>query len=104
VPRGRFPGSKTLFLKKSSAILPGMALDTGFSLLAWAPQTMSEAITSTALFALVGLILSVVGFKLFDWITPVSFDKELEKGNIAVGILCGAIVIGICHVIAAALS
>lgn len=73
-------------------------------MLAWAPETMTEAITSTALFAVLGIVLSIIGFKLFDWITPVSFDKELEKGNVAVGILCGAIVIGICHVIAAALS
>jgi len=65
---------------------------------------MLEAVTSTAVFGLVGIVLSIAGFKLFDWSTPVDFDKELEKGNVAVGILCGAIIIGICHVIAAALS
>ncbi|MDD5350286.1 MAG: DUF350 domain-containing protein [Chthoniobacteraceae bacterium] len=81
-----------------------MVTELGLSMLAWAPETMTEAITSTALFAVLGIVLSIIGFKLFDWITPVSFDKELEKGNVAVGILCGAIVIGICHVIAAALS
>ncbi len=81
-----------------------MALPTGFSLLAWAPNTLPEAITSTVVFAILGIVLSIAGFKLFDWITPVSFDKELEKGNVAVGILCGAIVIGICHVIATAIS
>lgn len=81
-----------------------MAPFTGFSLLAWAPNTMPEAITSTVIFGIVGIVLSIIGFKLFDWITPVSFDKELEKGNVAVGILCGAIVLGICHVIATAIS
>ncbi len=81
-----------------------MVTALGFSLLAWAPVTMAEAVTSTIIFGVVGIVLSIAGFKLFDWITPVSFDKELEKGNVAVGILCGAIVIGICHVIAAALS
>ena len=65
---------------------------------------MPEAVLSTVMFGLVGIVLSIVGFKLFDWMTPVSFDKELEKGNVAVGILCGAIVIGISLVIAAALS
>ena len=77
---------------------------TGFLILAWAPSTMPEAVLSTVMFGLVGIVLSIVGFKLFDWMTPVSFDKELEKGNVAVGILCGAIVIGISLVIAAALS
>lgn len=65
---------------------------------------MFEAAAATALFGLIGIVLSIFGFKLFDWITPVSFDKELEKGNLAVGVLCGAIVIGVCLVIAAALS
>ena len=77
---------------------------TEFFLLAWVPNSLPEAVGSTAIFGLVGIVLSIIGFKLFDWITPVSFDKELEKGNIAVGILCGAIVIGISLVIAAALG
>lgn len=81
-----------------------MALLTGFPILAWAPETLPAAITSTVIFGLVGIVLSILGFKLFDWVTPVSFDKELEKGNVAVGILCGAIVLGICHVIATAIS
>ncbi len=81
-----------------------MALFTGLPLLAWASTTLPEALVSTVLFGMVGILLSILGFKLFDWATPVSFDKELEKGNVAVGILCGAIVLGICHVIATAIS
>ena len=65
---------------------------------------MQEALISTLLFGAVGIVLSIVGFKLFDWVMPVCFNKELEKGNIAVGILCGSIIIGICHVIASAVS
>jgi uncharacterized membrane protein YjfL (UPF0719 family) len=76
----------------------------GFSFFAWAPNTLFEAVSSTVMFGLVGIVLSLIGFMLFDRITHVHFDNELEKGNIAVGIFCGAIVIGICHVIAAALS
>ena len=82
-----------------------MITGIGLSLLAWAPNTMLEAVTSTAIFGAIGIVLSIIGFKLFDWITPtVSFDDELRKGNVAVGILCGAIILGICHVIASALS
>lgn len=67
-------------------------------------HTMPEALMATAAFGLVGILLSVIGYKIFDAIVPVSFSKELQNGNIAIGILCGAIVIGICHVIAAALG
>jgi putative membrane protein len=69
-----------------------------------AQQSLSSALLATAAFGVVGIILSLVGFKLFDWMVPVCFSKELEKGNVAVGILCGAIVIGVCLVIAAALT
>jgi len=67
-------------------------------------HTMPEALMATAAFGLVGILLSVIGYKIFDAVIPVSFSKELQNGNIAIGILCGAIVIGICHVIAAALG
>ncbi|MEI6713692.1 MAG: DUF350 domain-containing protein [Verrucomicrobiota bacterium] len=67
-------------------------------------HTMPEALMATAAFGLVGILLSVIGYKIFDAVIPVSFSKELQNGNIAIGILCGSIVIGICHVIAAALG
>ena len=70
----------------------------------WSPKSMPEALMATAAFGAVGVILSLVGYKVFDWAIPLSFSDELQKGNVAVGVFCGSIVIGICMVIAKAVG
>lgn len=68
----------------------------------WHPDSFAMAIASTFAFGGVGIVLTALGFKVFDWITPrIDVEKELaEKHNIAVAIVVGAIVIGISIVIA----
>jgi putative membrane protein len=48
-------------------------------------------------FGLLGLVLIVLGFKVFDWLTPrIDIQRELaEKNNLAVAIVCAAVIIGI---------
>ncbi len=71
----------------------------------WHPANLLEAVVSSVIFGLVGIVLAMAGFKLFDLITPFNLEKEMcENKNIAVGILCAAIVLGICHIIAASMS
>ena len=57
-------------------------------------------------FGIVGIGLMVLGFKVFDWITPkIDVQKELaERNNIAVGIVMGAVIIGVAIVVAAAMA
>jgi putative membrane protein len=57
-------------------------------------------------FGLVGMMLMLLGFKMFDWITPrIELERELaEKGNIAVAIVCAAVIIAMAIVIAAAIA
>jgi len=51
------------------------------------------------LYAIFGALLTlgfmVVGYKLFDKMTPFDTSRELESKNIAVGIVVGAIFIGL---------
>ncbi len=56
----------------------------------------------TLVFGLTGIILAVLGFKVFDWITPrISVEQELaEKQNLAVAIVCAAIILGVSYIIA----
>jgi putative membrane protein len=62
------------------------------------------AIASTVVFGGIGIALAIVGFKLFDKLTPGNMDEEiLQKQNIAAAILAGAFVFGICIIIAAAI-
>ena len=64
------------------------------------------ALLATAIFGLVGISLMLVGFKVFDWMTPrIDLEKELgENKNVAVAIVIASVMIGISIVIAAAMS
>ena len=52
-------------------------------------------------FGFVGIALAILGFKLFDWLSPkVDMEKELaEKSNVAVAIVCAAVILGICYIV-----
>ena len=54
------------------------------------------------LYGVLGLGLILLGFKLFDWITPkMDIQKELaEKHNVAVAIVVAAILLGVCYLVA----
>jgi uncharacterized membrane protein YjfL (UPF0719 family) len=45
--------------------------------------------------ALLTLIFMVLGYKIFDKITPFNTSKQLEERNVAVGIVVGAIFVGL---------
>jgi putative membrane protein len=60
------------------------------------PETFWPGFLAALLYGSLGIVLAVLGFKVFDWITPkMDIQKELtEKGNIAVAIVCAAIILG----------
>jgi putative membrane protein len=59
---------------------------------------------ATMLYAVVGLIIFVVGFKLWDWLSPVEIWKEIaERQNIALAVLAGAVAISIAIIIGSAI-
>ncbi len=45
--------------------------------------------------ALLTLAFMVLGYKIFDKITPFNTSKQLEERNVAVGIVVGAIFVGL---------
>jgi putative membrane protein len=57
------------------------------------------------IYGVIGIVLTIGGYKIFDWITPIDVEKELsEKQNIAVAIVCAAVIIGVALVVAAAIG
>ena len=59
---------------------------------------------ASLLYALVGITIFVIGFRLWDWLTPVDVWKEIaERGNIALAILAGAIAIALAIIIGSAI-
>ena len=56
-------------------------------------------IMANFVYAVFGVILTLIfmllGFKLFDRVTPFDTSKQLSENNIAVGIVVGSIFIGL---------
>ncbi|MSU24592.1 MAG: DUF350 domain-containing protein [Opitutus sp.] len=63
-----------------------------------------ESLGATAIYALVGIGLAIVGYKLFDLCTPGDLHEEIVKNrNLAAAVIGAAIIIGVCLVVAAAI-
>ena len=51
------------------------------------------------IFGAIGILVLVAGYKIFDAIIPADFNKELEKGNVAVAIFLAGALIGIAIIV-----
>ncbi len=56
-------------------------------------------VVSNFAYAILGALLTIVfmllGYKILDWITPFDTSKQLGEGNVAVGIVIGAMFVGL---------
>src|SRR5437870_3005755 len=75
-------------LNKEQSVGSSSVLALVGQMLSWRPDSFAMAVVSTLVFGLVGVFLAILGYKLFDWLTPrVHVEVELaEKHNIAVAI------------------
>jgi uncharacterized membrane protein YjfL (UPF0719 family) len=56
------------------------------------------------IYAAVGMVLLYLGYRLFDWLTPMDMQKKIfEENNTAVAITVGAFIIGLAIVILGAI-
>jgi cytosine/uracil/thiamine/allantoin permease len=70
----------------------------------WHPQTLGQAVGYMLLFAAIGILVAIAGYKLFDKCTPGDLHKEIiENRNVAAAIVGGAVILGVCLIIAAAM-
>ena len=54
---------------------------------------------------MIAILLVVVGYKVFDKLTPkLDFDELIHKGNVAMAIVIGSFILGLCHVVARVVS
>jgi uncharacterized membrane protein YjfL (UPF0719 family) len=54
----------------------------------------------SALFGMLGILMSVLGYRLFDLIdTKVDFADEIRKGNMAAAVVVAAFLLGICYIL-----
>jgi hypothetical protein len=96
--------------EKVKAILSAAATLLFVSSSAWAQEngrprpSLGESVVSTLIFGVLGIVLAIGGFKLFDMAVKQDIQKEVfEKGNLAAAILGGAVILGIAVIVAATL-
>jgi len=83
-----------------AAASPLRAADAGYQ-----PQTFSEQLVSSVVYCGLGIFMAIIGFRLFDLVTPGKLDKEIvEKQNMAAGIMAAAIILGICIIVASVVA
>jgi uncharacterized membrane protein YjfL (UPF0719 family) len=83
--------------------LPLAAAETA-SAPTWHAQTLAQAIGYMLIFTVIGIAAAVVGYKVFDKCTPGNLNKEIiENKNVAAAIVAGAVILGVCIIIAAAM-
>lgn len=94
-----FAAAAVAFAVLASA--PARAAEAGGS---WHAQTLGQAIGYMLLFAAIGILAAIAGYKLFDKCTPGDLHKEiLENKNVAAALVAGSVILGVCIIIAAAM-
>ena len=69
------------------------------------PDYLLGDLLATVAFGIVAILLIVVGYITFDRLTPkLNFDELLNKGNVALAIVVGSFILGLCYVIARVVS
>lgn len=71
----------------------------------WSAVTFETSLLAAAAFGLLGIVLLILGFKVFEWLTPrLNVEQELAKGNVAVGIVVAAALLGISLIVVRAIG
>ncbi|MGO8675413.1 MAG: DUF350 domain-containing protein [Limisphaerales bacterium] len=69
------------------------------------PDYFLGDLLATFAFSFLAILLIVIGYVVFDKLTPkLDFSDLLNKGNVALAIVVGAFILGLCHVIASVVS
>jgi uncharacterized membrane protein YjfL (UPF0719 family) len=60
-------------------------------------------ILSTIIYSIIGIVLCLLGYKIFDIATPFKLDDEIQKGNTAAGVVVSGIFIAVAIIVAASI-
>ena len=65
------------------------------------PENFWAGVVGSGIFGLVGIVLLLLGYWLFDKITPrIDVQRELSEKNVAVAVVIGALLLGIAFITA----
>ena len=70
----------------------------------WHAQSLGQAVGYMVLFSFIGILAAIAGYKIFDKCTPGDLHHEIvQNKNVAAAIVAGAVILGVCIIIAAAM-
>ena len=69
------------------------------------PDFFFPDLVSTVAFGIVAILLIILGYVAFDRLTPkLDFDDLLNKGNMALAVVIGSFILGLCYVVGKVVS
>jgi putative membrane protein len=103
-----FPSAPDLIYALTAGRMVGHVLTPAMNStlpIVFAEATLSAApLLSMAIYALAGIVLAIVGYKLFDLCTPGDLHEEIVKNrNTAAAMIGAAIIVGVCVIVAASI-
>ena len=69
------------------------------------PEYFFGDLVATVAFGIVAILLIIFGYVAFDKLTPkLDFDDLLNKGNLALAVVIGSFILGLCYVVGRVVS
>ena len=69
------------------------------------PEYFLGDLVATVAFGILAILLLLVGYIAFDKLTPkLDFDDLLNKGNMALAVVIGSFILGLCYVVGRVVS
>ena len=66
---------------------------------------IADGLIATLIYSSVGIFMAFMSYKIIDLLTPGDLSRELtENKNVALALLTGSMILGICIIIAAAIA
>lgn len=62
-----------------------------------------SGILASVVYAIIGMVLLMIGYKIFDIINPLEFNEELRRNNIALGVTVAGFFIAMAIIVGAAI-
>ena len=69
------------------------------------PEYFLGDFVATVAFGILAILLIILGYVAFDKLTPkLDFDDLLNKGNVALAVVIGSFMLGLCYVVGRVVS
>ncbi|MCL4369447.1 MAG: DUF350 domain-containing protein [Chloroflexi bacterium] len=68
------------------------------------PATFLQGVLASIFWAVLGVLLLIMAFRIFDLSDPVRYHEQIEKGNMAAGVVMAGVMVGMAIIIYAAIK